>query len=103
MLPFVVACATAISEHRFRALCRAAVRCERPLELRGRSVTLAEPIKVQRRDALDIRGPGRVTGTGHSVFQAEGTGRGLELRDLDVRHLASTEREEKRSLLEAVC
>eukprot|EP00629_Pelagomonadales_sp_RCC1024_P006811 CAMPEP_0119292964 /NCGR_PEP_ID=MMETSP1329-20130426/45155_1 /TAXON_ID=114041 /ORGANISM="Genus nov. species nov., Strain RCC1024" /LENGTH=241 /DNA_ID=CAMNT_0007293819 /DNA_START=104 /DNA_END=826 /DNA_ORIENTATION=+ len=94
--PFVAT--AAISERRFRQLCRAAASCGRPLELRGRSVALAEALKVQRRDALEIRGPGRISGSGHSVFQVEGTGRGLALRGLDVRHTASTDREEKRSL-----
>ena len=87
-----------ISEHRFTQLCRAAAACNRPLELRGRRVVLSETVKVQRQDNLTIRGPGRIDGSGHSVVQVEGTGPGLSVVDVDLRHVPSTDRTEKRSL-----
>ena len=87
-----------ISEHRFGQLCQASINCNRPLELRGRRVVLAEALRVQRQDNLTICGPGRIDGSGHSVVQVEGTGPGLKLIDLDLRHVPSTERTEKRSL-----
>ena len=87
-----------ISEHRFGQLCQAAINCNRPLELCGRRVVLAEALRVQRQDNLTICGPGRIDGSGHSVVQVEGTGPGLKLIDLDLRHVPSTERTEKRSL-----
>ena len=87
-----------ISEHRFGQLCRAAVACKRPVELRGRRVALAEALRVQRQDNLTICGPGRIDGSGHSVVQVEGTGPGLRLIDLDIRHLPAPDRAEKRSL-----
>jgi hypothetical protein len=59
---------------------------------------LSEAVKVQRQDNLTICGPGRIDGSGHSVVQVEGTGPGLNLIDLDLRHVPSTDRTEKRSL-----
>ena len=93
-----LAAAPLISEHRFTQLCRAAVACKRPVELRGRRVALAEALRVQRQDNLTILGPGRIDGSGHSVVQVEGTGPGLRLIDLDIRHLPAPDRAEKRSL-----
>ena len=93
-----LAAAPLISEHRFTQLCRAAAVCNRPLELRGRRVVLSEAVKVQRQDNLTIHGPGRIDGSGHSVVQVEGTGPGLKLIDLELRHVPSNERTEKRSL-----
>ena len=87
-----------ISEHRFTQLCRAAVACKRPVELRGRRVVLTEALRVQRQDNLTILGPGHIDGSGHSVVQVEGTGPGLRLIDLDIRHLPAPDRAEKRSL-----
>ena len=87
-----------ISEHRFTQLCRAAVACKRPLELRGRRVVLSEAVKVQRQDNLTIHGPGRIDGSGHSVVQVEGTGPGLKLVDVTLNHVPSIDRTEKRSL-----
>ena len=87
-----------ISEHRFTQLCRAAAACNRPLELRGRRVVLSEAVKVQRQDNLTILGPGHIDGSGHSVVQVEGTGPGLSLVNVDLRHVPSNERTEKRSL-----
>ena len=87
-----------ISEQRFLQLCQASINCNRPLELRGRRVVLSEAVKVQRQDNLTIRGPGRIDGSGHSVVQVEGTGPGLSLIDVDLRHVPSTDRTEKRSL-----
>ena len=93
-----LAAAPLISEHRFTQLCRAAVACKRPLELRGRRVALTEALRVQRQDNLTILGPGHIDGSGHSVVQVEGTGPGLRLIDLDIRHLPAPDRAEKRSL-----
>ena len=93
-----LAAAPLISEHRFGQLCRAAVACKRPVELRGRRVVLSEAVKVQRQDNLTIHGPGRIDGSGHSVVQVEGTGPGLKLVDLTLNHVPSTDRTEKRSL-----
>ena len=87
-----------ISEQRFLQLCQASINCNRPLELRGRRVVLAEALRVQRQDNLTIRGPGRIDGSGHSVVQVEGTGPGLKLVDLTLNHVPSTDRTEKRSL-----
>ena len=87
-----------ISEQRFLQLCQASINCNRPLELRGRRVVLAEALRVQRQDNLTILGPGRIDGSGHSVVQVEGTGPGLSLVDVDLRHVPSTDRTEKRSL-----
>ena len=87
-----------ISEHRFGQLCQAAVNSNRPLELRGRRVALTEALRVQRQDNLTILGPGHIDGSGHSVVQVEGTGPGLKLIDLELRHVPSTDRTEKRSL-----
>ncbi|CAH0374838.1 unnamed protein product [Pelagomonas calceolata] len=87
-----------ISEHRFGQLCRAAVACKRPVELRGRRVALTEALRVQRQDELTICGPGCIDGSGHSVVQVEGTGPGLKLIDLDLHHISAPDRAEKRSL-----
>ena len=53
--------------------------------MQGRRVALTKAIRVQRQDELTIHGPGRIDGSGHSVFQIEGNGQGLLLRDLDLR------------------
>ena len=74
--------AAVISEHRFRQLCEAAVRCGRPVEMQGRRVALTDTFRVMRQDELTIHGPGRIDGSGHSVFQIEGNGNTLTLRDL---------------------
>ena len=98
MLWLAALAAPLISEHRFGQLCRAAAACNRPLELRGRRVVLSEAVKVQRQDNLTICGPGCIDGSGHSVVQVEGTGPGLRLIELDIRHLPAPDRAEKRSL-----
>lgn len=90
--------AAVISEHRFRQLCEAAVRCGRPVEMQGRRVALTDTFRVMRQDELTIHGPGRIDGSGHSVFQIEGNGNTLTLRDLDLRHQRAPDRAEKRSL-----
>lgn len=66
--------------------------------MQGRRVALTKAIRVQRQDELTIHGPGRIDGSGHSVFQIEGNGQGLLLRDLDLRHRRAPDRAEKRSL-----
>lgn len=101
----VVLCAVAkattlLSQHQFARLCGAAMRSNRPLELRNRTVALDAPHKVGAGDELEIWGPGTIVGGGHSVFQVGGSARpfGLRLRDLVLRHVASADRSEQRAL-----
>ena len=85
-----------LSDADFRQLCRSG----RPVELGGRTVKLAAPIKVGAADSLSIAGPGTIVGSGHSVFQVGGTAKpyGLRLRGLRLRHVGSEERQSERSL-----
>ncbi|KAH8080419.1 hypothetical protein JL720_9113 [Aureococcus anophagefferens] len=75
-----VASSTTLSQTQFARLCGAAMRCRRPLELKNRTVILDAPHKVGAGDALAIRGPGAVVGSGHSVFQVGGSARPFGLR-----------------------
>ena len=95
-----VASSTTLSQTQFARLCGAAMRCRRPLELKNRTVILDAPHKVGAGDALAIRGPGAVVGSGHSVFQVGGSARpfGLRVSDVRLRHVASGDRAEQRAL-----
>ena len=95
-----VASSTTLSQTQFARLCGAAMRCRRPLELKNRTVILDAPHKVGAGDALAIRGPGAVVGSGHSVFQVGGSARpfGLRVSGVRLRHVASGDRAEQRAL-----
>jgi len=90
-----------ISASAFLELCSEAIQSGRAVELRNRTVAALEsPVKVGSGETLVIEGPGRITGSGHSVFQVGGSAKpyGLLIRNVEVKHLASTDRSEKRSL-----
>ena len=61
-----------------------------PLLLRGRTLTLAEPFKLEAPGAeLAVVGPGRIVGRGHSLFRVAGRQR-LSLESLELRHECSS-------------
>ncbi|KAJ1452858.1 hypothetical protein M885DRAFT_525490 [Pelagophyceae sp. CCMP2097] len=93
---------SAISGRNFARLTAAAIRCSRPLDLRGRRVELEEPLVLKGDDSLCVAN-GTVVGSGHAVFQAGGSRSGLlSLRNLNVLHLSSAARLEKRALGAAI-
>ena len=60
--------------------------------LGGANVELHRPYKVSSGGRpIELRGPGRITGFGHSVLQTGGSRQRLTIRGVDLRHLAVPE------------
>jgi hypothetical protein len=74
----------------FTRLIGAAMRSERALELRGRTVDLgSSEVKLGSGQTLVIQGPGRITGAGHSLFAISGNRCFVTLNGLSLQHLGA--------------
>uniref|UniRef100_A0A7S2FXQ3 Right handed beta helix domain-containing protein n=1 Tax=Octactis speculum TaxID=3111310 RepID=A0A7S2FXQ3_9STRA len=76
---------TVLNEAAFARLAEASIRAGRALELKGRTVLLNNNFKPK--GALHLMGPGRIDGTGHSVFQLGGRRQRMSLTGVEIRHL----------------
>ena len=87
-----------IQDDEFADLCAGAIAGQGVLNLAGRMVELRAPFVMKGAARLRVAG-GTITGSGHAIFQAGGSRKGLlELCDVELAHVASPERSEKRSL-----
>jgi hypothetical protein len=66
-----------------------------PLALKGRTVVLDAPLKVNAARPLHATGPGAFVGSGHSVFQVGG--KDLTLENVAVRHVVAADRADRKA------
>lgn len=84
-------------------LAAAAISTGRPIELAGRTLSLAAEVRLPPGSTLAIRGPGAIVGDGHSLFRVSGgASMLLSLDGVDLVHCASAARAQRHELGAAV-
>mmetsp|Transcript_914 Transcript_914/g.2487 ORF Transcript_914/g.2487 Transcript_914/m.2487 type:complete len:577 (+) Transcript_914:3-1733(+) len=95
--PFLGAAASLATARPFERLVVAALAANRVLELSGRTMCLRScEVRIPNGGRLVVRGPGTIVGDGHTLLRIGGSRQSLELEDVVLIHLASSERVERR-------
>lgn len=88
-----------LSTPSFSRLAAAALATGRPVELAGRTLSLAEEVRLPPGSTLAIRGPGQIVGDGHSLFRSSGGASTLlSLEKVDLLHCSSAARAQRHEL-----
>mmetsp|Transcript_33411 Transcript_33411/g.78045 ORF Transcript_33411/g.78045 Transcript_33411/m.78045 type:complete len:275 (-) Transcript_33411:95-919(-) len=72
------------------------------IQLNGGTYSLRDELTIETGQSLTIRGPGRIVGDGHSLFKVRGLRAFLNVEDVELLHLGSELRQERRELGSAI-
>ena len=82
----------------FARLAAAAMATGRAIELRGRTMSVREEVRVPAGCNLSVNGPGELIGDAHSLIRAGGNRQRVELTNVSLVHCGSSDRVERREL-----